>query len=246
MRVDIHSLTQIKTTLSNAGWYFKLGAPFTNMSEWVIKFDGLSRRADSEVHVVHWSSANFNDEAAEIWEWIRFGVKYFGEYLSQVQVFLIFASTSTSWSMQSTWKTSSNSSTFWIKCKQVPSTLVTNMNPKAEGSSQPQVETLSVSESFTRTSVRGSKMNAIACTVNISNVNFSTRISIPPEPVFNSRILSPYGITRPQSAWPYVHTLMKGENPVLRVPLTTYPWCRQWLDTHLVTNHYPNQWFGDD
>ena len=36
------------------------------------------------------------------------------------------------------------------------------MNPKVGGSSRPQVETFSVSKTFTRTSVRVSKMNAVA------------------------------------------------------------------------------------
>ena len=45
------------------------------------------------------------------------------------------------------------------------------------GSSPPQVETFPVSnyfDTFTRTSVRGSKMNAVVRAVNISNVNFTS------------------------------------------------------------------------
>ena len=41
-------------------------------------------------------------------------------------------------------------------------------------------------DTFTRTPLRVSKMNAVARTVNISNVNFTSKISIPPEPVFKN------------------------------------------------------------
>ena len=56
---------------------------------------------------------------------IRVGVKYFRKYLSQVQLLLKFASSSTS--THSTWMASSTSSTFSVQVQvQVPSTLVTN------------------------------------------------------------------------------------------------------------------------